>query len=382
MQRITRTTRVAAILLCAVAGCPMAGDDVTEINPFRDLPAVAIDGGSHDLTATVTPIGQVDAGDVIRVFVEGTAVESVLILAEDGAFEEAGTVVGGGPANEAFDYRIPAAGRYFVFAEFAADATGAALLGKITLSAGDVSFEPPATQRVVISFDASYLSAPGLFDPDSGSDEERAFLEQISDQVRDGIVARVRSIFDGTPIEVFEERDGLPAVPFSRVTLSPERVVARDDDFTLDSTIPLGAGDSECQDRVIFGEVLPAGAPLDTGNRISDDEAVVYVGSFQGRGLPCRTAAINSVNNITLGLSQTVAHEIGHLVGLRHVALVDIMDRSPSQAFQRELTLARGQVLTETRLQDADGTTSVATTVLTTVVQDPDVYFRSVFSAD
>ena len=57
-------------------------------------------------------------------------------------------------------------------------------------------------------------------------------------------------------------------------------------------------------------------------------------------------------------------------------------DRSPSQAFQRELTLARGQVLTEALLQDADGSTSVATTVLTTVVQDPEVYFRSVFGAE
>ncbi len=372
-------TRLAATVLACVAGCPMSSDEVSEINPFRDLPAIAIDGVSRDLTATVVPIGSLEEGQVVRVLVESDTVESVLILAEDEAFDEAGVIVGGGPVNEAFDHRAAEAGRYFVFTQGVEDVPSSTLTARITLSAGDEAYRPPATQRVVISFEPSFLSDPGLFDPESGTADERAFLEQISDQVSDGIVARLRTVFDGTPIEVFDERDGLPDAPFSRVTISPERVVDDSADFVLDSAAPVGFDAQECPDRVIFGEVLPAGSTLDVGNRMRDDAAIVYAGSFQGRGEACQTAVVNSVNTVILGLSQTAAHEIGHLVGLRHVALVDIMDRSPSQAFQRELAFQRGQILTEKRVRLSDGTLSDTTLVLTIVYQDPSVYFGSVF---
>ena len=85
------------------------------------------------------------------------------------------------------------------------------------------------------------------------------------------------------------------------------------------------------------------------------------------------------MNNIVLGLSQTAAHEIGHLVGLFHVALTDIMDRSPTLAFQRELSFARGQVLIDARTELADGTAEASSLLLTSVIQDPEIYFGSNF---
>ena len=95
----------------------------------------------------------------------------------------------------------------------------------------------------------------------------------------------------------------------------------------------------ECDVTVIFGEVLPRGAGVDFGNRTDDDEAVVYVGSFQGRGDTCKTAATDSLNLMVLFLAQTGAHEIGHLVGLYHTEQIDIMNRAATLAFQRELYL-------------------------------------------
>ena len=78
-----------------------------------------------------------------------------------------------------------------------------------------------------------------------------------------------------------------------------------------------------------------------------------------------------------LTLSQTAAHEIGHLIGLRHVEQIDIMNRSATLAFQRELEMVRGQVQFD---RPANGT--VVSEVLTTIIQDPARYMDAVFDTE
>jgi hypothetical protein len=365
-------------LIAALAGCPTAPTDTAEtINPFQDLPEIARDGRAVALTTTIAPLGALNADEVIEVEVTGGAIDAVLILAEDEVFDEAGVMVGGGPANAAFNYRARDAGRYFAFVQFAPTADDDARQATIQVQAGDPSHRPPATQAVRIVFEADYLTDPGLFDPDAGTDDQRAFLESISDQVRDAIIVRLEAIFADTPIVILDQDEPAGDAPVSRVTFRPDRVLAEAQDVIDSALPPLDTDRPECADRVIFGEVLPEGSGLqDPGNQTTDDEAVVYVGSFQGRGETCQSAAINSVNNIVLGLAQTAAHEIGHLVGLYHGSLVDLMDRSPSNAFQRELTFQRTQIVIETPDEE-----TIEPVVLTTVIQDPDRYFHANFSS-
>jgi hypothetical protein len=365
-------------LLTLVGACNLDTQPVGRTNPFDDLPVIPIDGETRELSESVVPMGMIEAGAVVRALVEGDRIESVMILTDDEQVAGAGVVVGGGAPNRAIDFRAPKTGRYFLFVEFEADARSFVRRASVTLSEGDPAYQPPATQSVVVSFGDGFLSDPGLFDPESGNDAERELLESISPQVREGIVERLRTLFSGTPIVIVDENEGVPDGLFSVVTLVPERKIADATDLVIDSVIPIGL-DDVCSERVVFGELLPVGATEDIGNQVLDDAGIVYVGSFQGRGLSCRTAATDSVNNIVLGLSQTAAHEIGHLVGLQHVALVDIMDRSPSRAFQRELRFGRGQILSESLVENGDGTSDLVTTVLTTVIQDADRYFEGIF---
>ena len=368
------TISIAALLV----GCPL-DTGVVPINPFLDVPPIELDGVARDLTTTVIPLGDLAVGEVLQIDVSGTGIDAVLVLAKDDFTESAGVVVGGGRADAAFQYRIPHSGRFAVFVLFDPQLAEAERTGTIAVGSGDPTFLPRSRQQVLVVFAPNFLTGPGLLDPQSGTTDELSFLQAISGTVREGILARLVSIFAGTPVEILTDGDPLPTEPFSTVTLLPDRVVAEDPLLTDSALPPFDPSRPECQERVVFGEVLPRGVRLDPGNQVPDDKAVVYVGSFQGRGETCRSAALDSVNTIVLGLAQTTAHEIGHLVGLFHVPLTDLMDRSPTLAFQRELSFQRGQVLIDARTELSDGTAEVTSLILTSVIQDPAAYFSANF---
>ncbi len=368
---------VAATACCAaLPGCPSPAPPDKPINPFRDIPDIERNGKPIDISLDIVPIGELEAGDVVRVLVEGDDIDAVLVLIEDQTLEEAGTMVAAGPANEPFEFRASFTGRHFIHVQFDVQLTQSRRRASISVEPGDPTYRPPSSQAVLIEFEEGYLSDPGLFDSMDGSQEEQAYLESVADLVADEIVARLRVIFEGSPIEIVAPSDPMPIGPFSRLTFSPQRVLSPIQGGLDLALPPPDPSRPECDVSVIFGEVLPRGVGIDLGNRTNDDEAVVYVGSFQGRGDTCRTAATDSLNLMVLLLAQTGAHEIGHLVGLYHIEQIDVMNRAATLAFQRELGLGRGQVQIDTTSSDG-----ISTIVLTSIVQDPEVYFRGIFDS-
>jgi hypothetical protein len=368
--------RWMCVVLAAAAAMLSAGTSCAPpvpINPFTDLPPVPIDGVERTATSDILPLGFLDAGRVLRIEAHGTGLIGVLILAEDDQTDAAGRLAGGGPVGEAFQYRINVPARYFLHLQF--DPTAGARSARVTIGDGDPDFSPPSRQIVQVLFAPDYLTNPGLFDPVDMTPDDAAFLASISDQVRDGILAELHRIFDGTPIVIIGPEETPPAEPFSTITFLPDRVLAEDQDAVDAALPPFDGSRPECQVRVTFGEVLPSGRVADPGNHTLDDAAVVYVGSFQGRGENCWSATINSVNNIVLSLAQTAAHEIGHLVGLFHVEQTDIMNRSATIAFQRELDMLRGQIQVDRLIGGR-----VQSEVSTILIQDPAFYFQAIFA--
>ena len=377
-----RVVLLAAMIIATMTGGMWSGCaiDVPPLNPFTDLPVIDLDGSPHELTADLSPLGEYAIGEGFRVRVDGDAIRSVRILIADTETNEAGVIAGGGPVGTSFDYPVLEAGRYFAFIRFDESTNQADRTGTITaerLSASDVALlEPPAEGQVVqVIFEEGFLTEPGLWDPDDGTQEEREFLADISDLVRGEVLGRLKATFAHTPIQIIGEGDDPPDGPVSRLTFTPDRVLAEDQDV-FDAALPPPDPDfPECQVRVIFGSVLPAGSQEDIGNSDPEDEAVVNIGSFQGRGPSCRTAVTNSINNIVFAIAQTGAHEIGHLVGLAHVGQIDIMNASATLAFFRDLEFARGQVQFDRFING-----EVVSDILTTVIQDPQIYFRAIFA--
>lgn len=366
---------IAGLVVLPVAGCIDSGGDDSATAPFRNLATVMLDGQTRDLVADVVSLGDLVEDDVVRLRIDGSTVATVLLLTDDPETDDTTVVVGGGPPGEEFDYRVRISGPYYLFIQLVASVVSEDQPIMITAELVESQFHPPVQQVVEVQFEEGYLTEPGLFDPTSGSAADRDLLIALSDAVRIEIVARLRAIFADTPIVIVEPHEPRPAGAVSKLMYVADRVEAEDQTILDAALPPPDPSRPECQVRVLFGEVLPRGVRQDVGNRVLDDEAVVYVGSFQGRGESCRTAVTDSINNIVLSLAQTGAHEIGHLIGLLHVEQVDIMNRSATLAFQRELNLDRGQVQIERTL---DG--SITTDVLTTVIQSPQLYFRANFS--
>jgi hypothetical protein len=373
--RISRFVRFVALLLLPILGCIGGVPDLDEmINPFRDLPAITMDGRFRPITANIVPLGAFEAGDVFELWVRSDAVEAVLILTEDEEFAEAGVMAGGGPVNQPFDYRVQIPGRYFAFIQFRAEVPDNQRTGEIALAAGDPAYHPPHQQPIVVEFEDGYLSNPGLYDPVSQTPDDQAFFASISATIADQVIDTLQRTFAETPIVIIDGRTTTAEAPFSTLRFVAERVLSENQDAQDVALPPPDPERPECQERVIFGEVLPLGTLQDVGNRRLDDEAIVYVGSFQGRGETCQTAIINSVNNIVLALANTAAHEIGHLIGLYHTEQITVMNRTATLAFFRELHFERSQIQVDKPFGD-----EFRAEVITTVIQDAGIYYQANF---
>lgn len=350
------------------------------VNDGRDALAAAVviplDGSDRNLAGNLASLGIVESGTTLQISVNGNNVRRVLLLRADDERESVGVMVGGARAGVAADYAITTTGPHFLFVEYDTLTTLLSQTATVSVARSDEPVERPSRQVVRVVFEDGFLTEPGLLDPVDGTAADRAFLESIETVARDEVVATLQTIFEGTPIDIVASDDRSEDT-VSTLTYSPLRVLADQDDVNDAALPPADPNRPQCQVRVVFGEVLPTGTEIDPGNRDLSDEAVVYVGSFQGRGEACWTSAVTSLRSIVLTLSQTGAHEIGHLVGLHHVEQIAIMNRSATLAFQRELAFARGQIQID-RLVGGQ----IRSEVFPAIVQEPDVYFQSIFESE
>ncbi len=350
------------------------------LNDGRDTLAAAIaiplDGVARNMVGNLASLGVIESDSTLQISAGGTNVRRVLLLRADAERESTGVMVGGAMAGMTSVYQTVRTGEHFLFVEYNAGTTVPGQTADVSVSLLNDSIERPSRQIVRVVFEDGFLTDPGLLDPVDGTAADRAFLDSIESTVRDEVLASLRNLFDQTPIDIVET-DASVAGPVSTLTFSPKRVLADQNDINDAALPPADPNRPQCQVRVVFGEVLPSGTGLDPGNRNPQDDAVVYVGSFQGRGETCRTSAVTSLRSMVLTLSQTGAHEIGHLVGLHHIEQVGIMNRSATLAFQRELSFARGQI----QVDRAAGN-NIRSEVFPAIVQEPSTYLESIFATE
>jgi hypothetical protein len=318
-----------------------------QLNPFTDLDALAFDGRRRTLRSEITPLGSHRAGDVLQITVRAGQARAVYLLEPDPARTTAGLIVGGGPVNRPFVYRVARDSQLYLFIDRPDDAS-------VVLEPGPGEFQPPPGQTIVLEFVEDFLAA-GLFDSATHDEADRGVLRSIEPVVRSGILERMRAIFADTGVVILGPDDPR-SEPFSVISFSGQRVAEAGPDAAV------APGTAEV---VLLGEVLPRGHSGDPGNQNPSDQAVVYVGSFRG------TFVMDAVNNIINPLAATGAHEAGHLLGLNHTALDGLMTRNLSFAFQRQLGFQRSQIA----LDVGNGPE-----IFTNVIQDPQVYFDRIFS--
>jgi len=174
---------------------------------------------------------------------------------------------------------------------------------------------PPRGQAVLLGFDGGWLDPPIL-----GVNEVSPFSAAAIDDVYAGqdetlkgaIVEAIRNDFAGLDVLI----------------------------FTADEPIPVGV---ETYTTILLGSfnsaALGAAVGVDPFNQDPCDDGVVFTESFR----PSTFGFAPEIEDLGLAIGQVTSHEIGHLLGLRHVvdasALMD--EQSPAVALLIEQTFTQ-----------------------------------------
>lgn len=302
--------------------------------------ALPTDGRSRVISTDLWSIGSLDMGDWLTVIIDADSAPDIYFLAEDGA------IVDAGGATRSASFFVQESGKYYLLLV----PTDSELLGKITVEVDSDQKPPQRNQQVfVIDFGGSDGSVSPLpkgdgspcqashalcpFDladmaPD-GDKESEDFLRGLQPLVESLVVERLCAIFGESGIEI---------------SLDPPADLAEDSYSTVFFTSNIGPESANSFDSTKSAsgrQILYGAAPLDLGNGVADDDAIVFFGSFAHQ-----EGLLTSVGDLVNILSHAAAHEMGHLLGLQHVfRLSDIMWGEPTATFTRDIDFCRGQVV-------------------------------------
>lgn len=317
------------------------------------------DGQTLRLTSRLLEIGRQPAGTSLHVAVTSSCTEAVWLL------NSTGDILDGGPSSEPLDLGGATGTEdcFLLLSPVAADAC----MADITVSSQPVSLaRPPQPQSFVLDFRGATrvelagrevvepvfpMDLPALVDADAVADlnvqnldpeNARAFLQEVQPVVEVLIQERLEDLFAPYDIQIVLAPAELtdPLALASTIYFAGQRGPAVTDDF---DRLRSGDGGLSAGTHALLYLYGTAGQANDVGNRVPNDNAIVYVGTFGGHNLQVLTADIASLAN---ALANCAAHEMGHLLGLQHVyGRHQIMGELATNTALFQLHWGRGQIL-------------------------------------
>jgi len=369
---------ILAIPLLALLSCVPAADELVSGRPTPAIltpaqlnpPTVWADGLFRPITQSLESIGHLVPGDEADIRVSSAASPSVFVLDTLGRMIDAAEDVG------RLTFVADREDDYFILFSTSSQNTWK---GKVSLR---VRHDQPIVQRTPQVFLVSFDRAPSVKLSDGRTfcdlapmdlrafadsndaqkrQEQEELLVRIEPLVKEYIVKRLRNVLEPYGMTVFDDPNKVADGPFSTVYFTNTVGPVWTGDDLWDTTVAPGQDPNSSNPQLI----LYGTAGGDPGNRIHDDDAIVFVGSFIGQ--PLLKASVNDMVNI---LAHTAAHEMGHLVGLQHVYRTsDIMWGRPSYAYPRDIDFGMAQVVFGTSLVEY-------------MYQDPNRYLRRINGLD
>jgi hypothetical protein len=378
------------VLLVLLGGCGTAWTlpdtldlDLPSPTDFQ-VQTIPSDGRTYATTDELITLGEHTAGTQLRISVESECVHAFFIL------DSAGDILDGGTPAALIEFGMMDSDRYFMYLDPGLEASCSAdVTLTVRQAAAPIHSEP---QAFVLDFggaDGVQLSGDEqigsllpmdlgtlvdltdlpewlLGDEADSSDDidpskAQTFLHEVQPVVEELILERLVALFESYSIQVVADPAELDeATSFSTIYFTSSVGPPYCDPF--DTLLIVSEQESDCAigDRILYGT---AGRLTDIGNRIRDDDAVVYVGSFGGENLEVLSTDVASLAN---ALAAAAAHEMGHLLGLQHTFhSSDVMWGRPSNAAIREIGFVRCQAV-------------IGEFIVPYVYQNPDRYLRRI----